>query len=250
MTTLRRADRQRLLAEHAAVTEAIEELETDDPTSPALNELRAQLAGLRDLYVRSVPVVTVSRCPLTGAPVDLALDDEDIDGLWWDYSWPARPALRTHQTLIAYDGAMKLGTVPASPVLASPGFEVPSIVPDLLSGHGAAAVVSTVTVGPHEGILICYFSSTVNPDAPLLDDWGTREHWRRDAKGDHVVAHRPDHEVAREYDFRSWIESGQVFWIAPGDRTLTLQKELPCPYLGRDGLRCRYFVQYGNVWSQ
>ena len=244
--------REQLLADHTLLLDALDEAETDNPDDGrAIDELRTAIDRIRTLYVEDLPRITVCRSP-DGEPVSRAIDTVDLDGLFWDYQRPARAFASPHDGCIALDGAMRLrpDAVSDAPFLASPGAAKPSVVPSLFTTHRATAVLAALEVGPHAGFVVAYFAASPDPSAPLLDEWGASEHWRSDASGDWVRAHRPDHEVDRDFDLERWIDSGVLAWIAPDDPSSTLRRSTSdCPFLGLDGTPERQYVQYGSVWS-
>lgn len=240
-----------MLNEHEVLVEQLEALETDSPDDVvATMEIRHALQELRARYVDSLPMVPLSRSP-NGHLLSRPFDAEGLDGLFWDYQWPARAFASPAEGCIALDGAMQLNfaELASAPFLASPGAATPAVVPDLLVAHQAQAVLSSVRVGAHAGFVVSYFSKAVDPSAPLLNEWGAAEHWRSDVTGDWVRAHRAEHDVTRDFDLTPWIASGHLQWIAPGDDTWTLHDTIEgCPYLDLEGRRARQYVQFGELW--
>src|SRR5689334_15262688 len=92
--------RDRILADHAVVLTALDELgHLATGADPAFrnrllvhSDLYTEYSvGLRTEYARGVPVVPISRCPITNEVLRHSLDTFGLDGLWWDFESPCRP---------------------------------------------------------------------------------------------------------------------------------------------------------------
>lgn len=244
--------REQLLADYSLLLDALDEAETDNPEDvDAADEIRFAIERVRALYIDALPSIAVCPAP-NGKLLSRAIDIVDLDGLFWDYQRPARAFASPSDGCIAIDGALCIvdGAVTSAPFLASPGAAKPSVVPSLFTAHNATAVLTSLMVGPHAGFVVAYFATSPNVDRPLLDEWGASEHWRTDSRGDWVQAHRPEHEVDRDFDLERWVDSGHLSWISPDDGSRTLRNStVDCPFLHLDGTTNRQYVQYGKVWS-
>jgi len=182
-------------------------------------------------YVEVLPRVSVARCPFTGEIARLAIDTYGIDGPWWNAATPLRAADARPSTLVCVAGALRLnGAAEVTAHAVEPGPGVPWVSPRLLALDGVQAVVQSIEVGPHLGWTIAYFSEV--PGVPPLPEWGMGT---------------PAGE-SRDTDLAPWIERGRLAWIAPGDETLTLRRDLEgCPYVGLPGERGLQRIEGGAV---
>lgn len=206
---------------------------------------------LRREYEAGVPVVALSRCPITGQVAYHSIDYFDLDGLWWNYEGPIRPREQLLPTYFAVTGAVRLLGLPArAPFLSKPGPEVPYVIPRLLQHGSVVAVLSSLGIGPHQGFAILYFAHPV-PDVTRVNTWGTNEYQVVDAEGDIGWDEAPLVESDMDFELAPWISAGRLWWIAPGDPSLTLRGEVAgCPYLGLSGRRAVTRIQAGRVWWQ
>ena len=202
-------------------------------------------AAAADAYLKQLPRRAISRCPITGVALELAIDDAGLDGPWWRYDAPLRPAATFPPTFVGLTGAMQLhAPIERAPYLAAPGPGVSWLLPRLLEGTSVVAVISMVPVGAHAGIAVAYFAAT-DPGLDPPNMWGanTAAH----AGGGWSQA--DDDEDTFDYDLAPWIAAGRVRWIAPGDAALRLRDGVDgCPYLGMDGPQRVQRVQDGEVW--
>jgi len=241
--------RQELLARHAALRERQAVLLGDlnrDPEQVApqvldeLEQLGTEIAALRERYLDSLPVVGLSRSPVTGDILEYSIDTVGLDGLWWNAAEPVRPLQPGAPDLVGLTGAMHLGTpLEVTPFEVRPGPEIPYVVPRLLALPGVYAVVSQVPVGVHTGYVVTYVADRPQEVVHRVNTWGT----------DFYEVLRPDGTLAwsqdddsirldRDYDLEPWIEAGKLLWIAPGDTSLLLHAETQgCPYLDLSGSR-------------
>jgi hypothetical protein len=209
-------------------------------------EATRAVTSLEEAYLESVPRLALARCPFTGAELIHSLETRGLDGLWWRYDNPVRPLEEPLPTLFALTGAVKLAReVERFPFLCKPGPEVPFVVPRLLQAQSMRAVVSQVEIGSHQGFAIAYFADPIAEALTRFNDWGTDHYETVDGWSSMIE------DVERlDFDVGSWISTGKVAWIAPGDRELRLRDEIDgCPYLGLDGRRSFVRVQGGDVWA-
>lgn len=264
MTTTSAADtgftpeqRRALLDDYFVSVQALEELAfLDEGQDPAFRQrLSAHEAlyteaalAMRQDYTRTLPTVPLSRCPLSGDALEHSFDPYGLDGLWWDHDAAARPDEALPPTFVGLTGALSLGGPPAwTPFLVKPGPAAPFVVPRLLES-GATAVISTVTVGPHTGYAIAYFSE--HPvDVPRFNEWGAN-HYRVFEDGVPVGWDEAADPASMDFDLRPWLEREQVAWIEAGDPELRLWTgAAECPYLDLAGTREPQRFQYGTAWT-
>jgi hypothetical protein len=249
-------ERQRLMADHAVVQAALEELgHLDVGTDPEFHhrllvhqELYTTYGiDIRRQYQRGLPIVALSRCPLTDEVLHHSIDHHGLDGLWWDYFSPVRPVETVPATFVGLTGALRLGgPLEYTPFLVKPGPAAPFVVPRILEA-GATAVISQVAVGAHVGYVVAYFAPSP-PGITLFDEWGRNDYRVFDA-GVAVAWDRSEDSTAMDFDLAPWIEREQVVWIAPGDEDLRLRSGTEdCPYLPLSGTREGQRFQFGAAW--
>ena len=206
------------------------------------------LVELAQRYADEMPRLPLSRCPLTGAVQDHSFDPWGLDGLWWNYENPVRPMMERIPSCIGVTGAVALRTpVEDVPWLCRPGPGAPYVLPRLLDIDGVHAVIREVPVGRHAGYAICYFAAALPAGVPLPNAWGTGGGWD-DSEGVPAWYSTYEDADAREFSLSPWIARGKLFWIAPGDDTLTLLAEVAgCPFVGLPGERGEQRVAYGQV---
>ena len=190
----------------------------------------------------------LSRCPITGEPALFAIDDVDLDGMWWDWGRPLRGMNDLPLSEFAWTGSMQIGSpVAPAPFVCRPGPAAPFVIPRLLGVDGMQAVVSAVPVGPHTGYLVVYYADPLPEDLPRVNDWGASSYF---ARIDDELVEVEATELADDYDFalRPWVEQRKLSWIAPGDESLTVQRSVDdCPFLDLPGERDRAMVLEGKV---
>lgn len=214
----------------------------------ALHEamLHERWARAAQAYLDALPARAVSRCPFSGAEVAITIDDAGLDGPWWRYDMPLRPADAAPPTLIGTMGAVHLTeAVERAPFLAMPGPGAPFVLPRLMAEPSVVAVISSIPVGAHQGYLIAYFAPAPVPLDPP-DTWGANAATRPGGGWSQAA----DDDETYDYDIEPWVKSGRVRWIAPEDATLTVRQGMDgCPYIGMTGTRQVQCVQEGEVWS-
>lgn len=248
-----------LLAQHAAMERSLNEL---SPLIAAVqgaaarrlvlheNLYRDRMASVRDAYVATVPLVELSRCPLTGQALVYPVETRGLEGLWWRYEAPVRPVHHPLTSLFALTGAVRLNGPPArAPFLCKPGPEAPFVLPRLLRYPEITAVVSSLGIGTHTGYAVTYFAVAAPGQVPRPNHWGMNRSVFTASNGSAAWDAQP--EDPREFDFvlGPWIESGKLLWIAPDDAALTLQRSVgDCPYLGLPGTHDIVRIQEGQRW--
>lgn len=241
----------------------LELLEEEGQESPEQKALEARMAGMEKeiqellgRYLEGLPVRDLSRCPFSGEKLSVAIDDLGLDGLWWNYDAPKRRSNKLPATYFALDGALKLeGEPEKAPFPCSPGPDVPFVLPRLLAFIQVKAVISSIKIGSHTAYPIVYYADPMLCGEKRVNDWGTQRYWEPESiipelwTPGQYISLPPDSD---EYDFdlASWIKTGKLLWIAPGDESLTLHGHVNgCPYLNLPGSRSLKLIQNGKVWE-
>lgn len=242
-------ERASLLDRYFAAHRAADAAELARPERDA-SAFHAEMAQVGDAYMAGLPIVPISRSPLSGEIFETSIDTFDIDGLWWAYDHLYRPYVPAPDDLYGWTGALKVdGPLPAYSLKAMPGPDVPFILPELMAHPGMVAVVSALPIGRHVGFPICYFANPLPHDVERADDWGIGTHTYRRADGTLTSDHAVESDARKDFELRPWLESGRLRWIAPGDETLALQAGVDgCPYLDLPGERRRRYLQRGRTW--
>lgn len=211
-----------------------------------------RLSDLLHLYREGLPRLPIARDPYSGDVFDFAVDTFGLDGPWWDYHYPVRPADEPPASVFSITGAMSIEHAPPTFAhVAKVGPGAPFVVPRLLAHDAVTAVISQIDVAGNPAWPITYFA-----DPPLLDHhrfntWGAnRYHWRW-PDGDWRWNDCTEDAETLDFDLLPWIESGKLRWIAPGDRTLVLRDTTArCPYRRIAGVQAFQRVSQGKVWTQ
>lgn len=221
--------RRYLLDAHRAVLATYAEVAAQD--GALAEDLFWTGERLRQEYLDLLPVVALSRCPHTGSPLEVLIDTDGLDGLWWSYDTPLRVIGHRPPTLLALTGALRPGA-PVPPGVC-PGPAAPYVLPRMLADDSVVAVLSHVRVGPHDGFPIAYFTSAPEEATVRANEWGTGGFARLGADGAIEYGAWPEPDGDRDHDLRPWLDSGRLRWIAPGDASLELRTGSDaCPYLG------------------
>lgn len=246
MTTSERAE---LLARHAIAharqVDLLAMVDRDPEQAPpeVLQELRhwgEEIGGLWERYLAVMPIVALSRSPLSGDLLEYAIDTVGLDGLSWNSSQPLRPFQPLAAGFIGLAGALRLGSpLEKTPFEVRPGPEVPYVVPRLLALPGVCAVLSQVQIGPHAGYAIAYFAEHPEQVPNRVNTWGTDFYEVVDSQG--VLTWSCDGDIAaldRDFDLKPWMEAGKLLWIQPSDTSMTLRSDTrACPFLALEGSR-------------
>lgn len=213
-----------------------------------LYDMRDTLTDMREQYRSMTPVMPLSRCPFSQRLFYHSFDPYGLDGPWWNYEAPVRPADRAPSRFLALTGAMKLGPVENVPYLIKPGPDAPYVVPELLEQDGVKAVLTQIQVGAHIAFVIVYFAETPD-DHFTLDTWGTDHRAYVDHKDTyHYDEFMDDDEVSQDFILEPWISQGKLLWVTPGDLGFDLKTGASgCPYLNIEGNRKNQIIVDGEV---
>lgn len=224
--------------------------EEREPRDAAYTGALDVIRSLRDEYRARVPVMALSRCPLTGVLVRHSIDPYGIDGLWWDYEGPVRPQEHLPPSYFALTGALRHGDpVESTDFLVKPGPEAPFVMPRILARPEVVAVVSSLPVGRHQAFPIFYFADPA-PEIERVNTWGTTAYWLPGPDGEIGWFEAIETVADFDFDLRPWIASGKLRWIAPGDAQVELRQDVAgCPYLDLPGRRGIVRIKHGQVWT-
>ena len=221
-----------------------------------LEGMRKKIQELITKYLDGLPNRKLSRCPFTGEVLAMAIDDIDINGLWWNCNAPKRPENHFPETYFAMDGALKLNGEPENmPFLCCPGPDVPFVLPRLLEYTQIRAVISTIKIGSHTAYPIFYYADPMLYEEMRINDWGTDRYWEPGSLIPGVLT--PGQYISLEtdvdeydFDLAFWIKKGKLLWITPEDEELNLHSYVKgCPYLDLQGSRMPKYIQNGKVWE-
>jgi hypothetical protein len=242
-------ERAALLERFFAAYRAADAAELARPERDA-SPYRAEMAELARAYVDAVPILPVSRSPLSGELFETSLDTFGIDGLWWAYDHEYRPYVPRPADLYGFSGALKVdGPLPDFSLKAMPGPDVPFVLPALMAHPGMVAVLSAVRIGTHVGFPITYWALPQPDGVERVDDWGARSFTYQRADGSMASGHAVQADGDKDFDLGPWLASGRLRWISPGDESLTLRAGADgCPYLDLPGERRRRYLQEGDTW--
>lgn len=246
-STMTVSERAKLLARHTVAHArqvdllAIVDRDPDQAPLEVLQELKhwgEEIGGIWEQYLTDLPVVALSRSPLSGDLLEYAIDTAGLDGLWWNHGQPLRPLQQLPVDFIGLAGALQVGSpVEKTPFEVRPGPENPYVVPRLLALPGVCAVISQVQIGSHESYAIAYFASHPEQVPNRINTWGMDFYEVVDNQG--VLTWSCDGDIAaldRDFDLKPWIEAGKLLWIQPGDDSMTLRSYTQaCPFLTLTG---------------
>jgi len=207
----------------------------------------AKLAGLYNRYESTLTQLPLSRCPVTGQVVVLAIDVRGLDGPYWNAERPIRPVQVFPQTLFAYCGAIETdGARAAGLHVLRPGPGRPFIVPRIMAIEGMNAVISKLKIGKDEAFAIFYFHPDPPYDHARVNYWGADYHAAEWQEGKSYVLDVPDLEPDFDFDVQSWIADGRVYWIEPRDKNLQLKSDAAgYPFAGAAGRAFPVRIQDG-----
>lgn len=231
---------------------------------------------LENQYKAGVPIIPLSRCPYCQAINYHSLDYYDLDGLWWESvlgfdddrvgesSVRPREQHRLCPHFWMLSGALTPDhSLTVAPIMVKPGPEVPFVVTRLLQQYSMRVVISSVMVGAHTAYPIVYYSEKkpvglkypfaewFNNSAVLVQEKGQINIVDAPSKPLYYENEPPYQFCDEDFELASWMEGGQVFWLALGDESLTLRQNMEgCPYLNLPGRRKRLFIDNGKCWAE
>jgi hypothetical protein len=238
------SERRKLLGEYFSLAKTV----TDEAVEGGVSDSRDRLLEIVHLYEAKLPRIPLSRCPLSGELVMHTFDPFGLDGLWWSYDAPVRPLMERFVTCLAVTGAVRLAPeVENFPFLCKPGPGVPYVYPKLLDLDGIYGVIYSTPVGRHTAYPIFYYGAEPLRGIAMPNAWGTDTYWD-DSDGNPGWYSTPEAPEEWDFDLKPWIETGKLFWIAPGDPGMNLENEIAgCPYLDLPGVRQLQRIAYGKV---
>jgi len=228
-----------------------------------------QINQLENQYEAGVPIIPLSRCPYCQAINYHSFDAYDLDGLWWrsvlgfldegvgESAVRPREQHRLCPHFWMLSGALTPGeSFTVAPMMVLPGPDVPFVVTSLLQQSSMQVVVSSLKVGVHTAYPITYYSETKPVDlAYPVAEWANnyavwvQENGRIQQGLNAHYSPAPYQFWDEDFELAPWIEGGQVYWIGPGDESLTLQQRTEgCPYLNLPGRRKRLVIHQGKCW--
>ena len=220
----------------------------------AARALQRTYLAEKDQYLDSLARVAVARCPFSQEPFEMAIDTAGLDGPWWDVNGPDPIGDRRNPRHVVTLGALDLqGHEPLesdSPLIQSiePGPGVPFLLPRLMRFDSVRCVIHSLPISDerYTAYLMSYFSD------PPLKAAQSHQSWLRGSlpfriQGQIMWKRLED---AWDFDLGPWLAAKPtgVFWIAPGDSTLTLQSGVKdCPYIDLPGPRALQVIRNGHV---
>jgi hypothetical protein len=222
----------------------------DDGDTERQAQAATRMREAVERYVDAVPIVRLSRSPISGNTFETSLDVFGIDGLWWAYDHDYRPYVEPEPTFFAWTGALQLaGPPPRWSLKTMVGPAAPFVLPRLLEHSDVVAVVSSLSIGEDIGFVIVYYARPTPYDLVRVDDWGHAFYSFTRVDGSPGEQHVVQRSDEKDFELRPWLEVGKLHWIAPGDLSLELRSgAAECPYLGLDGERGRQYFQQGQSW--
>jgi len=247
--------RRSLLDEYFAVNHDIVQLSyaqnanRSAARSEEIDVRRQRSRQLWKTYEAGLPTVALSRCPFSGLVLEMPFDPLGLDGLWWRYEAPIRGYPKPLPSFMALTGAVRLERpVENAPFLVVPGPGLPFVYPRLLSQGTIKGVMYAVAVGRHKAFVISYFAPTRPLGLAMPNLWASNNY--EFTRPDGSTGWYETFDTAADWDFelRPWFQSGQLLWIAPGDKDMKLQSGLDtCPYLDLTGERREQRLYQGDV---
>ncbi|MBT9130901.1 MAG: hypothetical protein DDT42_01313 [candidate division WS2 bacterium] len=217
----------------------------DDQSTP----IDEEIYQLGETYRNSLPDLAISRCPFTGQVLNYYIDNEGLDGLWWNFYDPVRKDTPAMETFLTLTGAMKINQpLDNTDFLVEVGPEIPYVLPELLNDENTLAVLSSFKIGVHTAFVVVYFSK--KPSSVILrpDEWSTDRYYYQDENGEVVWSQADEIMKIKDFDLVPWIEAGKLFWILPEDRELNLRADVrQCPYIGLTGNKNTQIIQNGEL---
>ncbi len=224
-----------------ALVGRIASLEAQLEATQDLSRARAIAALLEqtlDEYLRRLPIVPLSCCPICQQPLLRSYDPFGLNGPWWLSEAPRVVAPQCPHFCVLR-GAVHFGArAPQGPEGGiHTGPEVPYVIPRLLEQPGMLAVITRLALESAVAVYtIGYFALRRPPAEELTADWPDARFAYTDAFGE-----TGSREASDSWDFElaPWIERGKLAWWEPGAERPVVER---CPYLDLPGRRAQLVV--------
>ena len=226
----------------------------------ALDNAKALIRQLEELYSAGLPRVVMSCCPFDGKPLVRTFDPFGLDGDWWRADFP-RPDPAPCRHFCVLRGAVHFRGLRrvAGGFEVSTGPEVPYVIPRILSMPTMLAVIGEVPMETgYVAYTIGYFAETRPPAQDLTVDWPGRTFSYRTAMGE--VGWKPANDPW-DFELRPWLEARKLLWCVPDTHNQVIDwgdvavfyrsRDAPaaCPYAAVEGDRYSIGVKDDSSWS-
>lgn len=200
-------------------------------------------------YAENIPYIAVSRCPICNEKLEVAIDTYGLDGPWW---WKDCPVdLPTHMACEHFQiflGALDLkGRQPLEiSRTVIPGPSLPFVTDRLLLIEGVKAVLSAIEIRPgYQGYLTAYYSKEPLEQSELHQEWRHETYSLKNPDGEAVAAEQ-------KLDFWNfylddWMGQEKLYFISPGDESLSLKDEMPLVFNRNDGIKMHQSITNGEI---
>ncbi|MEM6532454.1 MAG: hypothetical protein AAF654_07510 [Myxococcota bacterium] len=188
-------------------------------------------------YAELLDFKAVSRCPISNAPIEIAIDLAGLDSPWWWSELPVDlPPHRGSKHLQLVLGALNLGARDPSEATeqVTAGPAKPFLIDRLLGMPGVEAVLSEQRTQHNDRLfLICYFALEPIPQEELHQEFRKTKYGIFGADGE-IQAAATKHDPWN-FDLLPWAEQDKLKWIEPGDESLKLRTGPPVPFMKVSG---------------
>ena len=216
----------------------------------SIRNLMSEFKLLLEEYVENVPLVPVSRCPICGDVLEIAIDLGGLDSPWWWDVCPrdfAPPVACEHFRVFL--GALDLHgrqPVEVDTWSVAPGPGAPYVIDRMLSMGGMQAVITALQVGAGDtGYLIAYYSADPIPPNDLHQEWRRQTWVVYNADGDPVAQDLVNDPW--DFEIAPWLDSDKLLWIELDDNSLSLKKGRPCPFESLAGTQLDQIINAGTL---
>ncbi len=186
-----------------------------------------------DLYLESLEIVNLSRCPLSGRLVSIPMDLAGFGGPWWDYEHPVRELWSGPSSFCGFTGGANLLKLSEKiDHFCKPGISQPFVLPKVLRLPGVRAVLSSFLVADTPIYVLSHFAEQRPVEMPCISDlassYATLIINGRPVKREGI----PVETLEIDFELERWIRIGKLYWIAERDESCLLRSDLKlCPYL-------------------
>ncbi len=221
--------------------------------------IEKKLDRLRKEYLARLPVYLLARCPFCGGEVHDVVDTYSLNGLvihgwaagsngvgWWGHE-VLHPRCE-HTRIVAYCVSLN-GLIPDDVFCyVRLGPAVPYVMWEPLKAPDSAVVLHSLPVGrfdddtPRHRYTAYFMTYFVRSEETFLE---AIQEWREDP--DPTLVYYDD----IDFDLRSYIEQGQLYWLDLDDPDLPLRNRPveACPYLDLPGSRNPWRGIHGDTLS-